>query len=425
MNKMPGTAIIGLGYVGLPLTIAFAKAGFKVTGFDNDPDKISRLMNGESYLKHINNHEIEALIEKEFTATTDFSLLEEQDLIAICVPTPLDRYKQPDLQYVVRTTETIARYLRKGQTIVLESTTYPGTTREVVLPILENTGLKVGEDFFLAYSPEREDPGRTDYCGSNMPRVIGGITPKCLEKACSYYDKAIVKMHRVASPEVAEMGKLLENIYRSVNIALVNELKIIADKMGINIWEVIEAASTKPFGFQPFYPGPGLGGHCLPIDPFYLSYKAREYDLVPRFIELAGEINTRMPYWVVRKTADAMNEQEKCLKNSRILLIGIAYKRDIDDMRESPAMKIWEILLEKSAVVDYHDPYIPKVPQLRDYDIRGFSIELTAENVQKYDAVIIVTDHSNVNYEVIVQNASLIIDTRNTIQSKGKNKKEN
>ncbi len=416
--KSEKVGVIGLGYVGLPLCISFAKANFQVIGFDIDKEKVKTLKAKKSYLKHIEEEEIKFLHEKSFIPTTDFSLLREVDLISICVPTPLDKHKNPDLQYIISTTNTIAQYLKKGQTVVLESTTYPGTTREVVLKILEEkTSLQVGKDFYLAYSPEREDPGRKDFKGSNIPRVIGGITPICLEKACYFYEKAFEKIIRVSSVEVAEMTKLLENIYRSINIALVNELKLVAHRMGINIWEVIEAASTKPFGFQAFYPGPGLGGHCIPIDPFYLSYKAKEYDITPHFIELAGEINTYMPYWIVEQTILALNKRNISISKSHILLIGIAYKKDVDDLRESPALKIWKILEEKGAKVDYYDPYIPEVPHLRNYNFKKKCVKLTEDILKKYEGVIIVTNHSNIDYEFICKHSKLVIDTRNATKN--------
>lgn len=415
MNKTVG--IIGLGYVGLPLAIAFAQAGYKVIGFDVDAQKPKKLKEGVSYLKHISDDEITFLNKQGFEGTTDFSRLKEVTLISICVPTPLDHCQVPDLSYVTSTAEVISQNIQKNQIVVLESTTYPGTTREVVLPILEKSGLKGGTDFHLAFSPEREDPGREDFKGGNMPRVIGGLTPVCLEKACSFYDDAFTEMFKVSTPEVAEMAKLLENIYRCINIALVNELKMVADKMNINIWEVIQAASSKPFGFKAFYPGPGLGGHCIPIDPFYLSYKAKEFDVTPRFIEHAGVVNTNVPYWVVDKTMDGLNQQKKAMNGSKVLILGVAYKKDIDDLRESPAFKIWEILEKKGASVDYHDDFIPTLPKTREYDYKKSSLPLDEKMLRQYDAVMIVTAHSDVDYAWVCENSALVIDTRNATES--------
>ena len=355
-----------------------------------------------------------------FTPTTDFSRLSEVDCIIICVPTPLNKYREPDMSYVFNTTKTIAKYLRKGQLVVLESTTYPGTTDEDMRVILEDTGLKAGDDFYLAFSPEREDPNNKDFSTSTIPKVVGGYTENCLEVAKALYDTIVVKTVSVSSTRAAEATKLLENIYRAVNIALINEMKMLFDRMGIDIWEVIEAAKTKPFGFQAFYPGPGLGGHCIPIDPFYLTWKAREYDFHTRFIELAGEINTYMPYYVVQKTIDALNERGKPIKGAKVLILGLAYKKDVDDARESPSLILIELLQEKGAYVDYNDPYIPKPPEMRKHKIDRESIPLTPENLAIYDCIIISTDHSIYDPQFILKYSQLIIDTRNLIKD-GKN----
>lgn len=405
--------IIGLGYVGLPLVIEFCKAGFQVTGFDVDEKKVEALKQGKSYIKHISSSLIAHC--KGFTPTTDFFLLSEMDCIIVCVPTPLNRNREPDMTYVFDTTKTIAKHLRKGRLIVLESTTYPGTTDEDMRGILEEGGLRAGEDFHLAFSPEREDPNNRDFSTSTIPKVVGGYTEKCLCAAKALYDCIVVRTVPVSSTKVAEAAKLLENIYRSVNIALVNELKMLFDKMGIDVWEVIEAAKTKPFGFHAFYPGPGLGGHCIPIDPFYLTWKAREYDFSTRFIELAGEINTGMPYYVVQKTMDALNERGTSLKDARILILGIAYKKNVDDMRESPSLKLMELYKNKGAVVDYNDPYIPEMPKTRNYDLGLRSVPLSQDTVSSYDAVVIATDHADYDYGWLYSNARLIIDTRNAM----------
>lgn len=413
-TKKAKIGIIGLGYVGLPLVIEFSKKNFNVTGFDIDEEKVNLLKKGKSYIKHIPSEIIKEL--KNFTPTSDFSHLKDMDCIILCVPTPLNEHREPDLSYVFNTARTVAKYLRKGQLIVLESTTYPGTTEEDLREILEESKLKAGEDFYLAYSPEREDPGNKDFTTSKIPRVVGGYTGKCLEVAKELYSQIVIKVVCVSSPKVAEATKLLENIYRAVNIALVNELKILFDRMNIDIWEVIEAAKTKPFGYHPFYPGPGLGGHCIPIDPFYLTWKAREYDIHTRFIELAGEINTGMPYYVVNKIIEALNEKGKSIKGAKILILGLAYKKDVDDLRESPSLKLIEILEGKGAEVDYNDPYIPFLPKLRKYKFEKKSIPLTSNNLKKYDCIVIATDHSIYDPEFIVKNSHLIVDTRNLIK---------
>ncbi|MEB2309917.1 MAG: nucleotide sugar dehydrogenase [Candidatus Brocadiaceae bacterium] len=415
-SKKAHIGIVGLGYVGLPLVTEFCKAGFQVAGFDIDERKVELLKQGKSYIKHIDGSQF-TLYGRRFSPTSDFSRLADMDCIIICVPTPLNKNREPDMTYVFDTTKTIAQNLRKGQLIVLESTTYPGTTDEDMRSILEEKGLKAGTDFHLAFSPEREDPNRKDFSTSTIPKIVSGYTEACLAATKALYDSVVVKTVTVSSTKVAEATKLLENIYRAVNIALVNELKMLFDKMGIDVWEVIEAAKTKPFGFQAFYPGPGLGGHCIPIDPFYLTWKAREYEFSTRFIELAGEINTNMPHYVIQKTIEALNERGKSLKGSKILILGLAYKKDVDDLRESPSLKLIELLLQKSAEVDYNDPYIPRPPTMRKYKLEKHSVALTEENLAKYDAVVIATEHSDYNPEFILKNAELIVDTRNFIKN--------
>jgi len=408
------SAVIGLGYVGLPLVKHLCDAGCAVIGFDVDPEKTDALNAGKSYIRTVNAEWIlETFSSGKFQATTDFSRLSEPDCISICVPTPIDAHQAPDLRHVVATTAQIRKTLRPGQLIILESTTYPGTTSEVLLPALSETGLRVGEDFFLVFSPEREDPGNETYSIRNIPKVMGGITPRCVELAALFYGIVFERIVRVSSPAVAEFSKLLENIFRSVNIALVNELKTLCDRMGIDVWEVIEAAATKPFGFMPFYPGPGLGGHCIPIDPFYLSWKAREYDSTTRFVELAGQINTGMPRYVVNKTMEALNERGKPAKGSRILLLGAAYKKDVDDIRESPSIRLIQLLRELGAEVDYNDPYIPQIKPGRHHNLVMHSVPLTAESLRGYDCVLISTAHSCYDIEFIVENAALVVDTRN------------
>ena len=406
--------VIGLGYVGLPLVIEFGRAGFRVVGFDTDERKVEDLNAGRSYIKHIPSTRVEELLTgKKFNATSDFSLLGDVDCIIICVPTPLNRHREPDLSYVLGTTDVIAKYLRKGQLIVLESTTYPGTTDEEMKAILEATDMKAGQDFFLAYSPEREDPNNDSFSTRTIPKVVGGYTEQCLGLADELYSAIVDKTVPVSSTRVAEATKLLENIYRTVNIALVNELKVLFDRMGIDVWEVIEASKTKPFGFQAFYPGPGLGGHCIPIDPFYLTWKAREYDFNTRFIELAGEINTSMPYYVIDRVVHALNERGMSIKSSKILVLGLAYKKDVDDTRESPSLKLIDLLMQRGAGVDYNDPYVPRTVKLRKYDLKMTSVPLTEENLGKYDCVVIATDHSDYDHDFIVKHSSLVVDTRN------------
>jgi UDP-N-acetyl-D-glucosamine dehydrogenase len=422
-NKEASVGVVGLGYVGLPLVKAFLKKGFAVTGFDIDRKKVEMLNRGQSYIKHITATELRQFLSaKRFAATTEFARLADTDAILICVPTPLDDHRNPDLSYVLKTTETIAKYLRKGQLVVLESTTYPGTTDGDMLPILERGGLKGGKDFFLAFSPERENPGDPVFSAENTPKVVGGLTPDCLALADALYSQVVIKTVPVSSTRAAESAKLLENIFRCVNIALVNELKMIFDRMGIDVWEVIRAASSKPFGFMPFYPGPGLGGHCIPIDPFYLTWKAREVDYSTKFIELAGEINTAMPYYVINKTLEALAEKGKSFKGAKILVLGIAYKKDIDDQRESPSLKIISLLQKKGVKVDYNDPYVPESSGHREYPGMSLkSVPLTAERLRKADAVIIATDHSSYDYNFIVRNARLVVDTRNAIKKPRKN----
>ena len=424
LNKTAHIGIIGLGYVGLPLGLAFAAKGFNVLGFDLDERKIKFLEKSKSYIKHINEVNIKKVISNgKLKVTTDFSKLPKVDVIIICVPTPLDEHREPDMSYVVDTAKTVAKYLRRGQLVTLESTTYPGTTDELLQPLFENAGgknkFKVGKDFYLAFSPEREDPNNPDYSTVTIPKVVGGVTPKCLEIATTLYDQVIIRTVPVSSPRAAEASKLLENIYRSVNIALVNELKMVFDKMDIDIWEVIAAASTKPFGFKAFYPGPGLGGHCIPIDPFYLTWKAREFEINTKFIELAGEINTYQPYYVVERSAEALNKFKKALNGSKVLILGAAYKKDIDDMRESPSLKLIDIYREKGASVDYSDPLIPILPKTRKYKFDMKSVKLSKEKLQSFDLVVLSTDHSIFDYKLIANNSKLIVDSRNAFEARG------
>ncbi len=412
--------IIGLGYVGLPLALLYSEQKFQVTGFDIDARKVETLAKGGSYIYRIAPEEIHAAKENGFSATADYSRLEEMDAIIICVPTPLNEYHEPDLSSVTDTTHAIAPHLKAGQLVVLESTTYPGTTEEVVVPILENenrAGLKAarngelkGKEFFVAFSPEREDPGNTTVARRDIPKVVGGLNAQATELASAMYGSIFNRTVPVSSPAAAEMTKLLENIYRCVNIALVNELKLLSLRMGIDIWEVIGAASTKPFGFHPFYPGPGLGGHCIPVDPFYLSWKAKEWDFRTRFIELAGEINTNMPYHVLASVSGALNTHKKSVNGAQVLVLGVAYKKDIDDLRESPALTIIELLQKDGANVSYHDPYFPFIGRGRKYNLQMKCAEL--KDIGKYDCVVIVTDHSDYDYEGIVREAQLVVDTR-------------
>lgn len=419
MRKSKVTGIIGLGYVGLPLLLDFCDAGIKTIGFDLDQKKIEMLRQGQSYISYIQENKISDFISRgQFLPTDDFSRLQEVENIIITVPTPLNESRDPDLSFVKNTVKTISNNLQVGQLVILESTTYPGTSREVILPLLEQTGMKVGKDFYLAYSPERVDPNNESFAARDIPKVVGGLTNNCLEKIKELYSKVFYKLVPVSSVEVSEASKLLENIFRSVNVAMINEMKLLFDRMGIDVWEVIEASASKPFGFMPFYPGPGLGGHCLPIDPFYLAWKARQYDFTTRFIELAGEINITMPYYVVRKTVDALNWQGKSIKGSHIFLLGVAYKKDVDDIRESPAVKIITLLQEKGANVCYHDPYINVIEGMRSYpNLLMESEKLDEQTLEQADIVLIITDHSNYNYEWILKYSSLIVDTRNVIRN--------
>jgi UDP-N-acetyl-D-glucosamine dehydrogenase len=426
-SKEAKIGIIGLGYVGLPLALRFAETGHQVIGFDTDPSKVEKLNAGKSYIEHIKADRIQEHVKgKKFSATSDFKRLREVDAVLICVPTPLDERREPDLSYVEQTAHSIGPNLQRNQLIVLESTTYPGTTEELVQPILEKaSGLRcpvahgpeaenVKTDYYLAFSPEREDPGNKQFGLAQIPKVVGGTNPPSGRAAAGLYGQIVSKVVPVSSTRAAEMVKLLENIFRCVNIALVNELKLLGLRMGLDIWEVIDSAATKPFGFMPFYPGPGLGGHCIPVDPYYLSWKAREFDFATRFIELAGEINTSMPYEVVRSLTSALNERERSLKGSRILLLGVAYKRDVDDLRESPSLKLMQLLFEGGAKLDYNDPYFPKLHKMRHYDYSNMrSVELTPKSLNSYDCVLIATDHTAYDYESIVEHAKLVVDTRN------------
>src|SRR5579863_5904344 len=419
--------VIGCGYVGLPLGLRFAEAGHRVKGFDTDPNKVSKLNDGQTYIGHIPSTKIQQHVRsKHFSATSDFSCVADMDAVVICVPTPLDQRHEPDLTYIEQTAKFIQPHLQRAQLIVLESTTYPGTTEELVLPILEANGMRcpiahgpdaehIATDFFLAFSPEREDPGNKQYGLAQIPKVVGGVNPPSGRAAQALYAQVVSRVVPVSSTRAAEMAKLLENIFRCVNIALVNELKLLGLRMGIDIWEVIDAASTKPFGFMPFYPGPGLGGHCIPVDPYYLSWKAKEYDFATRFIELAGEVNTAMPYHVVDAIAEALNQRQKAMKGSRILVLGVAYKKDVDDLRESPSLKIMELLIARGAHVDYNDPYFPQLHKMRHYDYsQKKSIPLDLRTLGGYDCAVIATDHSSYDYAAIVEGSQLVVDTRNT-----------
>ncbi len=413
-NKRARVAIIGMGYVGLPLLQTFCKAGYRCLGFDVDTRKIKMLNSGRSYIQHIPSASVAELRSAgQFTASSNPKDLRRCDALLICVPTPLTQASEPDMTYVESTAETIRAILKRDQLVVLESTTYPGTTRDVLKPILEQSGLKAGSDFYLAYSPEREDPGRQDYSTSTIPKVVGGLNAKSRKLACELYGQAVSEVVPVSSCEVAEACKILENVYRSVNIALVNELKMLFDRMGIDVWEVIAAARTKPFGFQAFYPGPGLGGHCIPIDPFYLTWKAKQYNMVTRFIELAGEINRAMPIYVIHRLADALNEQRKSINGSKILVLGLAYKADVDDVRESPAIELIELLQDRGAKVDYNDPHVPKTHKMREKDLKMNSKKLTPAMLKSYDCILIATAHKAYDMNAIARNAKLIIDTRN------------
>ena len=416
--------ICGLGYVGLPLVLAFNKQGFKVMGFDIDTPKIDKLTSGESYIKHLDFGVLKASVDDgSFIPTTDFSRIGEPDAILIAVPTPLTETREPDLRAVKGTCNSIVAQLRADQLIVLESTTYPGTSDEICRPILESQGMIAGKDFFLAYSPEREDPGNPKFETSTIPKVVGGLDADSLKVATAVYESIIGEVVPVSSMAAAELCKILENTFRAVNIALVNELKQLCMRMGIDIWEVIDAAKTKPFGFMPFYPGPGLGGHCIPIDPFYLTWKAREYDFQTRFIELAGDVNTQMPYFVIDQIMYALNERERSLKGAKLLILGVAYKKNVDDLRESPSLKIIELLEDRGANIEYNDPHCPKIPKTRKYDLGLASVDLTPELLASQDAIIVLTDHDAYDYEMIAANAPLVIDTRNAL--KGVAKRDN
>ena len=420
-NRTANVGIIGLGYVGLPLALLFADAGFPVTGFDVDPQKVEKLSRGESYIYRVPASEVQLARMKQFSATTDYSYIGDMDAVIICVPTPLNEQREPDLSYITNTAEALTPQLQTGQLIVLESTTYPGTTEEVLVPILEKNarGLRAQRDgngdgresFYVAFSPEREDPGNNTIARCDVPKVVGGLSNRASQLAATLYQAIFRRIVPVSTPAVAEMTKLLENIYRCVNIALVNELKLLCLRMGIDIWEVIDAASTKPFGFHPFYPGPGLGGHCIPVDPFYLSWKAKQWDFHTRFIELAGEINVSMPYHVVSAISTALNRVQKPLSGSRMLILGVAYKKDVDDLRESPVLTIIELLKQQGAMVSYHDPYFPALLKGRHYNLQMERVPL--DNIGQYDCVVIATDHSDYDYPVIVRDAQLVVDTRN------------
>jgi UDP-N-acetyl-D-glucosamine dehydrogenase len=417
-NRSATIGIIGQGYVGLPLGLVFEEAGFPVIGLDLDPKKVEALNRGESYIKHIGSERVKAAVSRgRFLASTDFDRLKECDAVLICVPTPLGRHREPDLSFVHNSARETAKRLHKGQLVVLESTTYPGTTDEEVLPILEETGLKCPGDFLLAFSPEREDPGNERYNTKSIPKVVGGVNQESTDAAVALYAAAVDKVVPVSSARVAESSKLLENVFRSINIALVNELKVTFDRMGIDVWEVIEAARTKPFGFTPFYPGPGLGGHCIPLDPFYLSWKAAEYGVWTRFIELAGEINTSMPRYVVSKVANALNEEGKSLRGAKVLVLGLSYKENIDDDRESPSYEIIELLEEGGAKVDYCDPYFPVARPGRKHDIGMASVPCTAEAFAAYDAVVVSTAHKQFRDASLYAKVSLVVDSRNIVRA--------
>ncbi|NEO79669.1 nucleotide sugar dehydrogenase [Moorena sp. SIO4G3] len=412
-SKQAIIGIVGLGYVGLPLMLRFVESGFNVLGFDIDTKKIEQLNNGQSYIKHIGTDRVASAHQTgRLLATDDFTRVREADALILCVPTPLGTHHEPDLSFVINTINSLTPHLRRGQLLSLESTTYPGTTEEEIRPRLESKGLTIGEDIFLVYSPEREDPGNKNFTTHNIPKIVGGSTSSCLELGVTLYSQVVEKVVPVSSTQAAEMTKLLENIYRAVNIGLVNELKTVTDRMGINIWEVIDAAATKPFGFTPFYPGPGLGGHCIPIDPFYLTWKAREYGVHTRFIELAGEVNTAMPEWVVNKVMDALNERGKAVKGSKILILGIAYKKNVDDSRESPAVELMELLQAKGAIISYSDPHVPVFPKKRRYHFELESVEIKADILSQMDCVILATEHDAFNYELILENSDLVVDTR-------------
>ncbi|QFU01493.1 UDP-N-acetyl-D-glucosamine 6-dehydrogenase [Halomonas sp. THAF5a] len=414
VSKEVVIGIVGLGYVGLPLMLRYNDIGFRVLGIDIDQQKVDKLNAGQSYIEHIASEKVARATKSGFEATADFSRVAEADAVILCVPTPLNKYREPDMSFVINTIDALKPYLRKGQVVSLESTTYPGTTEEELLPRVQEGGLVVGENIFLVYSPEREDPGNPDFETRTIPKVVGGHTPACREVGMALYEPAIDRLVPVSSTKAAEMTKLLENIHRAVNIGLVNEMKIVADRMGIDIFEVVDAAATKPFGFTPYYPGPGLGGHCIPIDPFYLTWKAREYGLHTRFIELSGEVNRAMPEYVLGKLMDGLNDHGKALKGSRVLVLGIAYKKNVDDMRESPSVEIMELIEAKGAEVNYSDPHVPVFPKMREHHFELASVELSAENLTAFDAVVLATDHDRFDFELIQRHAKLIVDSRGT-----------
>lgn len=420
--KQATIGIVGMGYVGLPLMLRYNAIGFKVLGIDIDQDWVSMLNQGKSKIEHISNESISFALNNGFEATTDFSRAKECDALILCVPTPLNKFREPDLSYVLSTVSNLQPHLCENQVMSLESTTYPGTTEEELLPRIEKMGFKVGDNYFLVYSPEREDPGNPNFETRTIPKVVGGHTEKCLSVGIALYEQAIDRVVSVSSTKAAEMTKLLENIHRAVNIGLVNEMKVVADRMGIDIFEVIDAAATKPFGFTAYYPGPGLGGHCIPIDPFYLTWKAREYGLHTRFIELSGEINRAMPEYVVSKLVEALNQQGKALSRSKILVLGIAYKKNVDDVRESPAIEIMELMRDKGADVQYSDPHVPVFPKMREHKFDLASVQLNEEVLQTYDAVIFTTNHDKFDIEMIKNNAQLIIDTRGVYRNETTNK---
>ncbi len=410
--------IVGLGYVGIPLAIRYAEVGYKVVGFDIDDEKAEKISAGKTYIKHIPDEAIQGAVDKGFEATTDFSRAGEVDALILCVPTPLDLHREPDLSYVTDTMDSLVPYIRKGHVVSLESTTYPGTTDEELKPRAESGGLSVGKDIFLVYSPEREDPGNPDFVTRTIPKVCGGDTEACREVGVALYGQVIDKVVAVSSTRAAEMTKLLENIHRAINIGLVNEMKIVADRMDIDIYEVIDAAATKPFGFVPYYPGPGLGGHCIPIDPFYLTWKAREYGVNTRFIELAGEVNSAMPEYVLSKVMYGLNSHKKSINGSKILMLGIAYKKNVDDMRESPSVEIMQLLQNEGAEVDYSDPYVPVFPKMRRYSFDLKTVEITAQSLKDYDCVVVGTDHDDFDYDLIRESSAMIIDTRGMYRGK-------
>ncbi len=417
--------VVGLGYVGLPLGMAFAEAGFPVMGLDVDKRKIDKIEKGESYIKHIASAPLAELSKSgKLKASADFARAKDMDCVIICVPTPLTASREPDMSYVIQTGEALAPYVRRGQLFILESTTYPGTTEEVLKPLLEKTGLKAGVDFHLAYSPEREDPGNKRFNTKTIPKIVGGYSPECSEVAAALYGSALKEVVPVSSTRVAELAKLLENIFRCVNIAMVNEMKMLCDRMDVDVWEVIQAASTKPFGFMPFYPGPGLGGHCIPIDPFYLTWKAREYEFHTKFIELAGEVNWQMPYYVVQRTMEALNKNRTTLNGAKVLCLGAAYKKDIDDMRESPSLRVMTLLAEKGADLSYHDPYVPVLHKGHGFNLELRSVPLKPETLGQYDAVLILTDHSDIDYAMVVERARVVVDTRNATKGVGKGREK-